>query len=138
MRENFEVFPVGIVKKADQRVSLEIFSEYKEALLGLEQFSHIIVFCWFHKNDTPERRKVLRVHPRRNKTNPLTGVFATRSPSRPNLISCTVSRILDIHGEVIHIDDIDVMDGTPILDIKPYLPRKDIPSGVKVARWTGK
>ncbi|UCF56354.1 MAG: SAM-dependent methyltransferase, partial [Deltaproteobacteria bacterium] len=63
--------------------------------------------------------------------NPLTGVFATRSPVRPNPISVYTCRILSIDGNVIHIEKIDALDGTPVIDIKPYVPRLDSVSEVK-------
>jgi tRNA-Thr(GGU) m(6)t(6)A37 methyltransferase TsaA len=103
--------------------------------MGLDQNSHIIVFCWFQKSDTPEKRKTLQVHPRGNKANPLTGVFATRSPVRPNPISISACKILSIDGRLIHVDDIDAFDGTPVVDIKPYVPRLDAISGVKMPEW---
>lgn len=61
----------------------------RDGLLGLEQWSPIWVFHWFDRNDTPAKRSVLQVHPRGNPDNPLTGVFATRSPVRPNLACVT-------------------------------------------------
>jgi tRNA (Thr-GGU) A37 N-methylase len=67
MPESFQVFPVGVVGKKEDAAWIEIFEPYCDALLGLEGFSHIQVFFWFHENDTPEQRKTLRVHPRNDK-----------------------------------------------------------------------
>jgi tRNA-Thr(GGU) m(6)t(6)A37 methyltransferase TsaA len=131
MEDSFQIFPIGMIKKRDKSVTIEIHHEYEDALLGLSQYSHILVFSWFHKSDTPEKRSTLRVHPRGNKANPLTGVFATRSPVRPNPISVYTCRILSIDGNVIHIEKIDALDGTPVIDIKPYVPRLDSVSEVK-------
>lgn len=125
MRKSFRIFPVGIIKKQDESVRIEVYEEYRDALLGLDQCSHIIVFCWLHKNDHPEGRGVLQVHPKRNKQNPLTGVFATRSPMRPNLIALYICKILSIDGNTLYIEDVDAFDGSPIIDIKPYIPRLD-------------
>jgi len=76
------------------------------------------------------------VHPRGNKENPLTGVFATRAPVRPNLIATTLCKIQGIDEGVIRIDRIDAFDGTPILDLKPYIPAADrAESEVRVPDW---
>ena len=76
MKSSFELFPIGVVRKSDAAVWLEIYEPYRDAMLGLDGFSHVMVFFWFHENDTPEGRSVLRVHPRKDPANPLTGVFA--------------------------------------------------------------
>ena len=133
--ERFQIFPIGRIKKRDKRVTIEIDPEYENGLMGLDQNSHIIVFSWFHESDTPQKRETLQVHPRRDKANPLTGVFATRSPVRPNPISISACRILSIDGTVIHVDDIDAFDETPVIDIKPYVPRLDAISDVTMPVW---
>ncbi len=123
--------PVGVVKKQGQSARLEIYPEYASALLGIQDFSHLWVFYWFHENDTPERRRTLQVHPRRDPANPLTGVFACRAPERPNLIGFTACRIIKVEGNVVEVADLDARDGTPILDLKPYIPSGDaIPEAV--------
>lgn len=121
-KSSFTIDPVGYIHKTGEQVTLEIMEEYREALLGLEGFSHIIVFSWFHENDTPEKRKTLVVHPRADKTNPLTGVFATRSPARPNPIAISTCRVLSIKDNLIRLDKIDSFDKTPVIDIKPFIP----------------
>lgn len=138
MEDSFQIFPVGMIKKRDKSVTIEIYHEYEDALLGLSQYSHILVFSWFHKSNTSEKRSTLRVHPRGNRANPLTGVFATRSPVRPNPISVYTCRILSIDGNVIHIEKIDALDGTPVIDIKPYVPRLDSVLDAKMPRWVEK
>ena len=126
--------PVGVVKKAGQRSWLEIYPEYAPALTGLKDFSHLWVFYWFHGNDNPEERRTLQVHPRRDPTNPLTGVFACRAPVRPNLIGFTACRIIKINGNVVEVADLDAQDGSPLLDLKPYIPGGDaIPEAVTPA-----
>jgi len=138
MADSFQIFPVGVIKKQKKKIFVEIYEKYKDALLGLDQFSHIIVFSWFHKNDTPEKRSLLRVHPRRNKAYPLTGVFATRSPARPNLIAISTCKILSIDGNIIHIDKIDAFDGTPVIDIKPCISGTDSMLELRVPWWAKK
>jgi tRNA-Thr(GGU) m(6)t(6)A37 methyltransferase TsaA len=114
---------------------IEIDAPYQGAMLGLEGFSHIYVLYWFHKNDTPEKRAVLQVHPRRNPANPLTGVFGTHSPSRPNLIGLTRSRILAIERNLIRIDTIDAIDGSPVIDIKCFIPDKEPLANIRLPAW---
>ena len=131
----FHVFPVGKVKKEAGTTTIEIYEEYADALLSLNQFSHVVVLYWFDKNDTPEKRKTLRVHPRGNMSNPLTGVFATRSPRRPNLIGLSVCKILSVSNNVIRVDAIDAFHGTPVLDLKPYVPRMDRVHNASGPKW---
>ena len=135
---SFTVTPVGYIRKSGDQAVIEILNEYREALLGLEGFSHIIVFSWFHKTDTPARRRTLRVHPRGDRTNPLTGVFATRSPARPNPIAITTCRVLSIKNNIIQIDKTDSFDGTPVIDIKPVLPAEDHGPEFRFPDWINK
>jgi len=134
--ERFSLYPVGVVRK-ERDVFIEIYPEYGDALLKLEHYSHIIVLYWFHKNDDPEKRNILQVHPRRHKGAPLSGVFATCSPVRPNLIGLTVCKIISIDKNIIKIADIDAFDNTPVIDIKPYIPRNHLlpESEIKVPEW---
>jgi len=136
MPKSYQVFPVGVVHKTEDDTRIEIYTPYEAALLGIEDFSHITVLYWFHQNDTPELRTTLQVHPRKNRDNPLTGVFATHSPLRPNLIATTPCEIIRIDGLSIFIDDIDARDGSPVIDIKPYIPiDKLAASKIKTPAW---
>jgi tRNA-Thr(GGU) m(6)t(6)A37 methyltransferase TsaA len=135
MTASFYLNPVGIVGKSDGKIWIEIFDEFTDGLLGLDGFSHIFVLYWFHQNDAPEKRRTLQVHPRKDPGIPLTGVFATHSPQRPNLIGLTLCRILSIEGNKIHIEDIDAIDGSPVVDIKCYIPGS-VPD-VRVPEWVG-
>jgi tRNA-Thr(GGU) m(6)t(6)A37 methyltransferase TsaA len=131
----FTMTPIGQIEMKNNQSCIQIYSQYAEGLLGLDQWSHVQVLYWFDRNDTPEKRRILRVHPRGNREHPLTGVFACRSPFRPNLIALSVCRILAVEGNTIRLDAIDAMDGTPVLDLKPFTP-PDAPSqGVKVPDW---
>lgn len=135
MPETYQIFPVGAVHKKEEATWIEIFEPYTDALLGLKGFSHILVFFWFHENDTADRRKTLRVHPRKNQKNPLTGVFGTHSPLRPNLIGLTLCKIKSIKGRRIQIEDIDAFDGTPVIDIKCYIPGSPAESDIRLPDW---
>ena len=133
--KSFQIFPVGIVKKTDTAVSIDIFDDYTDALLGLEGFSHVVVLFWFDQNDSDEKRRVLQVHPRKDPRNPLTGVFATHSPKRPNLIGLTVCKIISIHDGSIEIEDIDALDGSPVIDLKCYIPGSVAEKDVDLPDW---
>ena len=133
----FSVRPVGVVRKDGGDILIEIKKKYQDALLGLEGFSHILVLYWFHENDNPEIRSTLRVHPRKDKNNPLMGVFGTHSPARPNLIGITRCKILDISGSIIRVDDIDAFDGSPVIDIKCYIPDEPPRTDVILPGWVG-
>lgn len=133
----FRIWPIGKVRKQDKAVWIEIDPQYKAALLGLEQWSHIHVFYWFDRNDTPQKRAILQVHPRGNAKIPLTGVFATRAPVRPNLIAMSTCKVLSIEDCTIRIDSIDAFDNSPVIDIKPYTPGPEMIPNAKVPNWAG-
>ncbi len=135
-QERFALCPVGRVEQHKSHAQLRIFDEYADALLGLDGYSHAFVMYWFDRNDTVQKRSVRRVHPRGNRNNPLTGVFACRSPARPNLIALSLCKVLSVKGPTVRIDKIDAFDGTPILDIKPYIQHIDQPhSDVRMPSW---
>ncbi len=131
----YTISPVGIVHRRGDDNWIEIFTRYQDAMLGLEGFSHIYVLYWFHENDTLEKRAILRVHPRKDPSNPLTGVFGTHSPTRPNLIGLACCRILTIEKNLIRIDTIDALDGSPVIDIKCFIPNKDPLEPIRVPAW---
>ena len=135
MKETMHIRPVGHVAKSKDGAAIEIYPEYADGLQGMEAYSHIVVLYWFHENDSAEQRRTLKVHPRGNPANPLTGVFATRSPVRPNLIAVSTCRVVSVTGTTIVIEDIDAYDGSPIVDIKGYMPEKRIAGVVKVPGW---
>ena len=135
MKQTYQIFPVGVVHKNKAQTEIEIYQDFSGALLGLDTFSHIVVLYWFHKNDTPEKRSILQVHPRKNKENPLTGVFGTHSPARPNPIAMTLCKIRDIQSNRIRIADIDAFDGSPVIDIKAFIPDKAARSDIKLPDW---
>ena len=114
----FKVHPIGYVRQVDGKTMIVLEEKYKPGLLRMDKQSEIWVLWWFDKNDTPEKRSILQVHPRGNPDNPLTGVFATHSPVRPNLIAMTRCKIISVKGNVIEIEGIDAFPDTPVLDIK--------------------
>ena len=133
--QKFVMQPIGQVRKQDDKIFLEIKPEFVPALKGLEGFSHLWVFYWFHENDNPSARATLQVHPRRDPANPLTGVFACRAPERPNLIGLTACKILQIKGNRVEVAGLDARDGTPIVDLKPYIPKGDALPEATTPAW---
>ncbi len=135
MDDRYTIYPVGVIRKQNNLAWIEIFEPYQDALLGLEGFSHIHVLFWFHENDTPDLRRTLQVHPRKDPANPRTGVFATHSPRRPNLIGLSRCRITAIEGSLIRIDAIDARDGSPVIDLKCFIPDAQPLVDVRVPAW---
>jgi tRNA-Thr(GGU) m(6)t(6)A37 methyltransferase TsaA len=133
--DHLQMLPIGVVERQGERIFLRIRPELVKGLDGLKNFSHLWVLYWFHGNDRPEERAILQVHPRRNPENPLTGVFATRAPVRPNLIGMCACRIVAVKGNLIEVADLDALDGSPILDLKPYIPKGDAIPEAKTPAW---
>jgi len=142
VRYNFK--PVGTVSNEikqpgrfnfDDTVStIVLVPEYERALDGIEEFSHIVVICWLHKISKNERL-VLKTHPRRDISLPLTGIFATRSPARPNPIGVSTVKLLGVDANVITVMGLDAIDGTPVLDIKPYMPELFPATDIRLPAW---
>ena len=109
-----------------------IDSSLTEALDNLDEFSHIIVLYWIHRSRRPAPMKV---HPRGNKERALTGVLATRSPSRPNPIGKATVRLLERKGNILKVRGLDAIDETPVLDIKPYIPGYDSVDNARAPSW---
>ena len=99
---------------------LIIFPQWEELLEGIEAFSHILVLYWPHLIE-PERRHLKKVHPMGRKDLPIQGIFATCSPARPNPVLVSVVPLLERTGKVLKVKGLDAVDGSPILDIKPYV-----------------
>ncbi len=127
--------PIGVVRRQGEHTFLEIAPKLAPAFGGIEGFSHVWVLYWFHEHDNPEDRGTLKVHPRRDPANPLTGVFATRAPVRPNLIGLTACRILKVSGTTLEVGGLDAKDGSPVLDIKPYIPEGDSIPEARTPEW---
>ncbi len=103
-----------------------------EALDNLDEFSHIIVIYWMHRSRRPPPMKV---HPKGDPQRHLMGVFATRSPDRPNPIGKTTVRLLQRRDNVLKVEGLDAIDGTPIIDIKPYIPGYDSVEDAQAPSW---
>ncbi len=116
--KKFTVSPIGWVRKTEGHTTIVVDKKFQEGLLGMDKCSEVWVLWWFDRNDTPEKRSILQVHPGGNKNNPVRGVFATHSPVRPNLIAMTRCKIISVKDNVIEIEGIDAFADTPVLDLK--------------------
>ena len=114
--------------------NVEVFEDFRAGLKDLEGFSHIILLYHFH------RSQGFNLHVVPFMDSQIRGLFATRAPRRPNPIGLSVVRLLKIGNGLLHIENVDILDGTPLLDIKPYVPDFDAPTEVRTG-WleeTGK
>ena len=128
---------VGIVEKTgEQEAKVRVFPEFCAGLRGIQDFSHLIILYWIHLRDKEEERRTLLVFPRRHMVNVEMGVFATRSPTRPNPIGLCVVELLKVEDCVLTMKDLDALEGSPIIDIKPYIPRADSIPSARVPEWT--
>jgi tRNA-Thr(GGU) m(6)t(6)A37 methyltransferase TsaA len=116
--KQFTLYPIGKVVREDGKTLIVLDKKYEPGLSGLEKHSHVTIVYWFDRNDTPEKRAILKVHPRGRKEIPLTGVFATHSPVRPNLIAISKCNIVSVKENIIEIEGIDAFDESPVLDLK--------------------
>lgn len=99
---------------------IEIFPEYEDGLYKIEEFERIVVLFHFHE----QNEVVMKVKPKMH--DKVRGVFATRSPTRPNPIGMSVVRLIERNGRFLRVRGVDMIDGTPLLDIKPYIETKNI------------
>ncbi len=114
-----ESMPVQPVSDQSARGVVEINSAYQEGLKDLEGFSHLILIYHFHKARAPS----LTVTPFLDTQ--ARGLFATRAPSRPNPIGLSIVELLTVEGNRLSVAKLDILDGTPLLDVKPYVPEFD-------------
>ncbi len=112
--------------KSNKKGKVELFKEYSEGLENLKEFSHIILIYYFHKS----KGYNLKVKPFMDQTKK--GLFATRAPKRPNQLGISVVKLVDINGNILTVEGIDCLDGTPLLDIKPYVPEFNNAKNTKI------
>lgn len=131
-----EVRFIGVVEEAgQQRAKIRVFPEFCSGLKGIEGFSHLIILYWVHLRDSEEERRTLLVFPRRHKVDLETGVFACRSPSRPNPLGLCVVELVEVENCVLTVKGLDAFENSPIVDIKPYIPRIDAFPEARVPEW---
>ncbi|XP_043916936.1 tRNA (adenine(37)-N6)-methyltransferase [Protopterus annectens] len=113
------------LSRACLKIQKSVFNNPEHSLIGLEQFSHVWLLFVFHKNGHLSSKAKVKP-PRLNGAK--TGVFSTRSPHRPNAIGLTLAKLENVEGGTLYLSGIDMIDGTPVLDIKPYIADYDCPS----------
>jgi len=137
--------PIGVVRNGvrepkpegwrDVASRIIIRPDLEEALLGLNTFSHIVVLFWPHQLPEGVRGSKPRLHPRDDPQNPLQGVLATRAQIRFNPVLTTAVPLLSVKENVISVRGLDAIDGTPVLDVKPYIPYFDSVPEATVPAW---
>ena len=132
----YTLFPIGTVRRSDDGNHIEIDAPFRPALKALNQFSHVMVFWWAHGLDTPEYRAVMTCVPPYAPDHE-SGMFATRSPQRPNPIMASTCPILSVDEKngVVRIGEIDAIDGTPVVDLKAYFPVCDRVREASIPSW---
>ncbi len=137
MGTDYEIRPVGYVRSAFKTreeaprqgrqaglvSEIELLAEYAQALEGLERRARLVIITWMDRAD----RGMLKIVPRGDPEGGPTGVFNTRSPNRPNPLGLCVVEILEVKGAVLTVRGLDALDGTPVVDIKPYVDSLDGP-----------
>ena len=139
-----KIKPLGLAKNKidkpmlsgweDVVTKIVIDKKYANGLDRIEDYSHMIVVYWMDKEDECH----LKHHPQGRKDVPFVGVFACRCPQRPNRIAISTVKLVGRRGNSITVKGLDIVNGTPILDIKPYTPQYDVVEKAKVPSWVSK
>jgi tRNA-Thr(GGU) m(6)t(6)A37 methyltransferase TsaA len=126
-------WPEEGTRREERQAEIQVDSCWVDALEGLDGFSHIWVLWWLDRFDTPPASP--KVHPEGRQDVPAVGLFATRSPRRPNPLAITAVRLRECHGSRLVVEGLDACEGSPVLDIKPYLRRGDQIDDVQSPEW---
>ncbi|MHA2394233.1 MAG: tRNA (N6-threonylcarbamoyladenosine(37)-N6)-methyltransferase TrmO [Promethearchaeota archaeon] len=121
------------IRNKDNISKIRLNSILKQALEGVEDFSHLFILYWLHEI-SKNNMKRLKAYPRGRKDMPLLGIFATRTPYRPNPIGLTLVELLGINGCVLTVRGLDAFDGSPVLDIKPF-DKWDVAENSRMPDW---
>lgn len=142
--EEIRIKPIGFVKNnvkehrfgnfADEISEIVIDEKFADALDGIEDYSHVIIVYWMDKI----KDYVIKHQPQGNPNVPVVGIFACRCPRRPNPVAITTVKLLGRKGNIITVKGLDVLDGTPVIDIKPYWPQYDKVMNEKLPDWVNK
>ena len=125
---SLQLAPVGVVRKVSESESaIEIRPEYRDGTHGIEPGDSLDVLFWMHKLH-PDERRTLMAHPRGDRSRPIRGVFALRSPMRPNPIGVTNVRVVRVEQDRLVVEGLDAKDGSPVIDIKAGVSRNASPS----------
>jgi tRNA (adenine37-N6)-methyltransferase len=140
-------FPIGVIRSPFKEINgmpiqakgaegisgqVEMYAEFVAGLKDLQGFSHVFLIYHFHRSEGYS----LEVKPFLDDQDH--GVFATRAPRRPNPIGISIVRLMRVDGPILYIEDVDIVDGTPLLDIKPYIPEFDVRPAERIGWFSGK
>ncbi len=142
--EEIRIKPIGYVKNnikeprfgnfANEISEIVIEKKFEKALNGIEEYSHVIIIYWMDR----VKNHVITHRPQGNPEVPIVGIFACRCPQRPNPIAITTVKLIEHNGNAIKVKGLDILDGTPVLDIKPYWPQYDKVENGKIPEWVNK
>lgn len=143
-RGRIQLRPIGKAKNTTKKTALTgwknliteivLDKRYAKGLDGIEGYSHVIIVYWMGQ----EKECHLRHHPQGRKNVPYGGIFSCRCPQRPNRIAISTVKLLSLKNNSIKVKGLDILDGTPVLDIKPYTPQYDKVSKAKVPKWVNR
>jgi len=128
-------FVAEVVNVDGEKATLQVYPRYCEGLKDIAYYSHLIILYWAHRRDTEDGRQTILVVPKRHGRKIKTGVFACRSPSRPNPICLCVVELLELEDCSLKVKGLDAELGSPIVDIKPYHPHSDSIPNAKFPEW---
>ncbi|MBI2124523.1 tRNA (N6-threonylcarbamoyladenosine(37)-N6)-methyltransferase TrmO [Candidatus Pacearchaeota archaeon] len=142
--KDITIKPIGFVRNnvkgprfggfADEISEVIVEKKFTEALDGIDDYSHAIIVYWMDK----VKDYVIKHQPQGNPNVPIVGIFACRCPRRPNPIAITTAELVKHAGNKIIVKGLDVIDGTPVIDIKPYWPQYDKVANEKIPSWVNK
>ena len=136
--------PIGTVKNnvkeqrfgdfANEVSEIIVDEKYTDSLIGIEDYSHVIIVYWMDK----VKEQVITHRPQGNPAVPIVGIFSCRCPQRPNPIAMTTVKLLSRNKNTIKVQGLDILDGSPIIDIKPYWPQYDKVQNERIPAWVNK
>jgi tRNA-Thr(GGU) m(6)t(6)A37 methyltransferase TsaA len=142
--DEIKMKPIGVARNSekeprfgsfgDEITEIIVDEEFTDALTGIDDYSHVIIVFWMDK----VKGHVITHRPQGNPDVPVVGIFSCRCPSRPNPIAMTTVELIGHEGNKIKVKGLDILDGTPIIDIKPYWPQYDYVEGGKIPDWVNK
>lgn len=142
--EALSVEPIGFVRNGERdaarqdwrgvRSRIELRADLEGALLGLADYSHVMVLGWLHEIPDELRNRV-QAYPSGDTRLPIQGALALRGGARPNPVSMTVCRLRKVEGATLEVEDLDLIDGTPVIDVKPYVAFYDAVPKASIPKW---
>lgn len=136
--------PIGVVKNnikkprfgsfKNEVAEIVLKKKFTDALTGIEDYSHVMIVYWMDK----VKDKVITHRPQGNPKVPVVGIFSCRCPQRPNPIAVTTVKLVSRKANILKVKGLDILDGTPIIDIKPYWPVYDEVKGAEIPKWVSK